>query len=71
VRRKLDDGSGEDLGRQFERLDWMAAWLADVSLRDLSRGEYFIVTAWTGNSTRGGGEKSNSCGGCSPQPDLE
>jgi hypothetical protein len=38
VRRKLDDGSGEDLGRQFERLDWMAAWLADVSLRDLSRG---------------------------------
>jgi hypothetical protein len=58
-------------GRQFEGIDWMAAWLADVSLRDLSRGEYFIVTASTGNSTRGGGEKSNSYGGCSPQPDLE
>ena len=50
-------------GRQFEGIDWMAAWLADVCLRDLSRGEYFIVTASTGNSTRGGGEKSISCDG--------
>ena len=29
-------------GRQFEGIDWMAAWLADVCLRDLSRGNTLL-----------------------------